>query len=569
MQAKFRWKKLFIQYFVNASDAKNTYLIPQLTPFSRQTTTYYSPYEVQRLVDKSKLHGFQIQHAWTPIKKLNLVYGADAILTLPQSDGTIYGRFDGHDKLFQAGAYIQGEYDPLRWLKLVAAMRFDYNNIINNLSYSPRVAVVFKPAQGQNIRITFNRAFDSPSSLEQFLDLANGQIPNGINVRGIGNPYGYKYQYDASGNVQFITAPYNGGSGTWVTVNNKSNNYQYFDSAVTLIANSLAKQSGTPQVLVQAIINALFNGISGPTGLIQGANQEVIDYAALAQTKQVVKFQPTDFKNLSRINNQTTQTLELGYKGLLFGKLQFSADAYWTHQENYVGALTSASGAVIFDLVNDPALVARLKANAAPLYAQLSALDNRAPYQNPNLVKPDSGAVWDEVLVLLSQLPIGTVTPKDPKVGSDYILTYQNLGTLDLFGIDLGLQYQATKDIAIGGSFSWVNKNEIQVSTGQMAPLNAPKFKSSLTFDHTISKVGFGYGFSWRWQDAYPGNSSVYIGTVSAANLFDARVTYRPKFYKKLLLAVNVNNIFNYHWQSFPGAVHLGTTLLWKAMITF
>jgi outer membrane receptor protein involved in Fe transport len=107
------------------------------------------------------------------------------------------------------------------------------------------------------------------------------------------------------------------------------------------------------------------------------------------------------------------------------------------------------------------------------------------------------------------------------------------------------------------------------VSTGQIAPLNAPKYKASLTFDHTLSKYGFGYGLSWRWQDSYPGNSSVYIGTVSAANLVDARISYRPKFYKKLLFAVNVNNIFNYHWQSFPGAAHMGTTLLWKAMITF
>jgi iron complex outermembrane receptor protein len=569
LQAKFKWKKLFIQYFINSSDAKGTYLIPQLTPFSRQTTTYYDPYQVQRLVDKSKLHGLQIQHSWSPHKKLNLVYGLDGLLTLPQSDGTIYGRFDGHDMLAQAGAYIQGDYDPLRWLKLVAAMRFDYNNIINNLSYSPRVALVFKPVQGHNIRITFNRAFDSPSSLEQFLDLANGQVPNGINVRGIGNPYGYKYQYDANGNVQFITAPYDGGAGSWVTFNNKNNNYQYLDSAVHLIGNSLAKQSGTDPALVQAIISQLFNGISGPTGLIQGANQQIIDYAALAQNKQIINYKPTDFKNLNRINNQTTQTLEIGYKGLIKSKLQVSVDVYWTHMENYVGALTSASGAVIFDLVHDQALVNQLKANAAPLYSFLKALDNKAPYQNSNLVKSDSGAVWDEVLVLLSQLPIGTVTPKDPKVNSDYILTYQNLGTLDLFGADVGLQYQVVKDIAIGGSFSWVNKDQIRVSTGQTAPLNAPMYKSSLTFDHMLSRYGFGYGLSWRWQDAYPGNSSVYIGTIRAANLLDARISYRPKFYKKLLLAVNVNNLLNYHWQSFPGAVHLGTTFLWKAMITF
>ena len=568
-QVKFKWKRLFFEYFVNASNANNTYLIPQLTPFSRQTTTYYDPYQIQELIDKSKLHGLQLQHSWNPHKKVSLIYGADALITLPQSDGTIYGRFDGHDNVYQTGAYIQGEYDPLAWLKLTAAMRLDYNSIINNVAFSPRLAVVFKPAQGQNIRLTFNRAFDSPTSLTQFLDLANGAIPNGINVRGIGNPYGYQYSYDPAGNIQFITAPYNGGPGAWVTVNNKANNYLYLDSAVNLIGNSLAKQSGENPALVQIIINQLFAGIAGPGGLIQGANQEVINYADLAQNKTIVKFQPTDFKNLSRINNSTTQTVEMGYKGLIASKLQLSVDLYWTHEENYVGALQSASGAVILDLVDDPAIVARLKANAAPLYSLLSALDNQPAYQNPNLVARDSGSVYDEVLVLLSQLPIGTVTPKNSKVNSDYILTFQNLGTLDVFGADLGLQYEVYKGINVGGSFSWVNKNEIQVSTGQIAPLNAPKYKASATFDQVFSRYGFGYGFSWRWQDAYPGNSSVYIGTVSAANLVDARVSYRPNFYKKLMFAINVNDLFNYHWQSFPGAVHLGTTFLWKATITF
>ena len=42
----------------------------------------------------------------------------------------------------------------------------------------------------------------------------------------------------------------------------------------------------------------------------------------------------------------------------------------------------------------------------------------------------------------MNQLPIGTITPDDPKyIGSDFILTYKNLGRLDVFGIDFGFQY--------------------------------------------------------------------------------------------------------------------------------
>ena len=570
LQARFKWKNLFVQYYINSSNANGTYLIPQLT--SRQTSTYTNPYQVQRLIDHSQLHSVQIQHSWNPVKTLGLIYGADAVITIPKTDGTINGRFDGQDRLYQAGVYIQGDYDPLKWLKLVAALRLDYNSILNNVALSPRVAVVFKPKQGQNIRLTFNRAFDAPTTLNQFLDLANGQIPNGINVRGIGNPYGYKYQYDqTNGVVQFITAPYSGGAGSWVTINNKANNYQYLDSAVSLISRGLAQQSHTPQALVDILIGQVFDSIKGPNGLIQQANHRIIDYAALAQQKTIVEKQSSDFKNLNKINNSTTQTLELGYKGLFFGKLQVQADLYWTHMENYVSPLLSASGAVIFNY-NDAlgrAIVDKIKRNSGPLYSLLKGLDNQAAYTNNNIIKSDSGQVYDEIIVLLSQLPIGTVTPKDPKINSDYILTYKNLGNLDVFGLDLGVQYQVIKDIYIGGSFSIVDKDKIILSTGESVSLNAPKYKASLTFDHTISKVGFGYGASWRWQDAYRGESAVYVGKVSAANLFDARISYRPKFYKGLLFAINVNNLLNYHWQSFPGTPHMGTTFLWKAMVTF
>ena len=206
VQAKFRWKNLFIQYFLDASDAGDTYLIPQLSAASRQTygsTSPPTPYDVQLLIDKSKMHVAQIQHSWSPIRKLNFVYGVDVQLTRPNTEGTINGRLEPIDKLDQVGGYLQGNYDVLKWLTFVAAGRVDYNSIIKNVAASPRAAVVFKVAENQDIRITYNRAFDSPNTLNQFLDLSNGLIPNGINVRGIGNPFGWNYNYDNTGEIQF------------------------------------------------------------------------------------------------------------------------------------------------------------------------------------------------------------------------------------------------------------------------------------------------------------------------------------------------------------------------------
>jgi hypothetical protein len=203
-----------------------------------------------------------------------------------------------------------------------------------------------------------------------------------------------------------------------------------------------------------------------------------------------------------------------------------------------------------------------------------AGLNGNPGLQNPSIVAPDSTTTWDELVVLMHQLPVGTVTPNDPSyINSDYVLTFQNLGRLDVFGLDFGLQYNvvenAQHNVSIGGTVSWVNKDQLKLSSGESVPLNAPKVKAAATFDHTLNKSGFGYGFTFRYQMAYEANSAVYAGHVKPAYILDARVSYRPAFYRGLLLAINVNNMTNYQWASFPGTPLMGTQFYAKAQVTF
>ena len=619
LQARFKWKNLFIQYFINSSDAGNTYLIPSLSDAAR--TSYAStapptPYNVQLLIDKSKLHVFQVQHSWAPIEKLNFVYGVDVQLTRPNTEGTINGRFENVDNLNQAGAYLQGDYDPLKWLKLVAAIRVDYNSIIKNAAASPRAAVVFKVAENQNIRLTYNRAFDSPNTLNQFLDLSNGLIPNGVNVRGIGNPYGYNYNYGSNGEVQFRTAPWGGNDASpqWVNFSSTGYNLAAFDSFYNYLRTGfINKLMQTPGETIQDatsktdfLVSNLFYNIGGPastSSTVANAKHVSIDYAAFAQTGAFQPQNVNQFQNLKKINNEYTNTVELGYKGLLFHKLSVSVDVYWTRVENYVSALTSASGAVmldhnsylggwdsvnnrpdpngqlyknLYDAQGHPNIIANNldaafnKSTTAGTYVPAFQNSNIVPYADPNT---DPYRVWKQVVVLTYQIPIGTITPNNSKVGSDYILTFKNLGRLDQFGLDLGFQYNiyetSQHKIDAGASFSWVDKDQLILSSGESVSLNAPKEKMALTFDHLLKKSGFGYGLTFRYQAAYYGNSSIYQGPVKAAYLLDARVSYRPKFYKGLLLSINVNNVTNYQWASFPGTPLTGTQFYARAQVTF
>lgn len=597
LQARFKWKNLFVQYYINSSDAGDTYLIPQLSASARQSyasSSPPSPYPVQLLIDKSKIHVVQVQHSVAPVEKLNLVYGIDAQFTRPNTNGTINGRFEEVDNLSQIGGYLQIDYSPLRWLNLVAAARVDYNSIIKNVAPSPRGAIVFKPAENHTIRITYNRAFDSPNTLNQFLDLSNGVIPNGINVRGIGNPNGWNYSYDDNGNIQYRQAPWGGAanSGQFLNYNSTAGNVAYLDSLKGYLIKLFTPAAGGTNA--QNFVNSLFAGIAGPTGSVANAGHLSIDYANFAQTKDFKSSiqNVEQFKDLKKINNEYTNTLELGYKGLLFGRLSLSVDAYWTRIENYVSALTSASGAVMlnhntylggWDSINnrpDPnGLLYKNLYNAdgtpSPLNQLLySSLKNQTSLINNSIVPYTPGSVWSQIVVLTYQFPVGTITPKSDKyVNSDYILTFKNLGRLDILGIDLGLQYNIYEDVRhkveFGGSFSWVDKDKLILSSGEEVSLNAPKVKASVTFDHNLKKSGFGYGLTFRYQMGYMGNSSVYIGPVKPAYILDARVSYRPAAYKKLLLSLNVNNVTNYQWSTFPGTPLMGTQVYARAQVTF
>ena len=581
-QAKFKWKRLFVQYFINSSNAGSTYIIPELSSSSRGSF----PYPVQLLIDKSKLHVLQIQHSWAPISKLNFVYGADAQFVRPNTESTINGLFEPVDKVNMAGIYLQADYEPLKWLKLVAAFRADYNSIVGNVAASPRAAVVFKVAQNQDIRITYNRAFDAPTTLNQFLDLAQTQLPNGMYARGIGNPYGYNYQYDPSGNLQYRTAPWGGANngGQFVNFSSSSANASQFDSIMNYMIKTFASALGNNTLLAQSLIQGLFNGISGPNGTVATAGHVALDLNNFGSTgnyaTSVIKNPTAYVQNLKKLNNQYTQTLELGYKGFLFHKMNVQVDAYWTRISNYVSALKPASEGVALDPAflgpfnNSGRLYQNLYANNGALNNLLkSALDGQPALQNPSITAPIAGSVWDELVVLLSQLPIGSITPNSKYVNSDYILTFQNLGRLDVFGIDLGLQYSALDNsrhnVLLGGSLSWVDKDQFTLSTGEGVPLNSPKVKLSASFDHTLKKSGFGYGLSFRYQTAFEGASSVYLGHVKPAYIMDARVSYRLKWYKNLLLCVNVNDVNNYQWASFPGSPLMGTQVYVKALVTF
>ena len=84
---------------------------------------------------------------------------------------------DADDRL-QAGAYIQDDI-KFSTFTLALAVRADWFSNLEDISISPRVALIWSPVPGHSFKASFSRAFRAPSAVENFMELSfvGGYIP--------------------------------------------------------------------------------------------------------------------------------------------------------------------------------------------------------------------------------------------------------------------------------------------------------------------------------------------------------------------------------------------------------
>lgn len=87
----------------------------------------------------------------------------------------------------EIGAYAQDEILVGRW-RLVLGGRVDKFGNLEGPVFSPRLAAIFRPTDDQAIRVSFNRAFRSPSTINNYLDLAL-VTPVDLRALGIQTPF--------------------------------------------------------------------------------------------------------------------------------------------------------------------------------------------------------------------------------------------------------------------------------------------------------------------------------------------------------------------------------------------
>ena len=515
-QVRLRKGRFFGQFFLNQTHSgDNSYLLRSGGP----------------IIDRSRTWAAQLQHGRDVGERQRFTYGLDWQRIEPRSEGTIYGRNEDHDVLVEAGVYLHSETRLSDRLDLVTAFRADLHNRLDGVNFSPRAALVFRPAESHNLRLTYNRAFATPSTSSLFLDIETGFLPLGPGVgyrlRAFGVPAGgLTFADRCSGGLMghCMQSPF-------VPGQFPANAALFWDLLVRQFAPEglrpfLLGPGNVPSDPALATVFRRFNPEAlGPAG----GDPFPLDKG------------PTD---LPALVPTVFNSVEAGYKGLIEDRVRLAADVYYADVENFVGALKVESPSVFLDP----------SATVAFLSSRLAALIQAGVVTAEQVAELAAG---------LSSVPVGVVAP-DQFQAPDLLLSSRNFGSASYWGADFSAQVLASDRVTLTAGYSFQSAECFDFDEDGDCPgsddlsLNAPSHKGSLAIAFTDRARGFLLDGRWRFSDGFDMRSGVFAGPVDAYHVLDLTAGYQLPFQPNARLELTVYNALNNLHREFVGAPELG-----------
>ena len=537
LQTRLRHKEFFAQVFGNFSNAGKTFLLRDGNPIR----------------DNSRVLVAQAQHGFSLGTKQSFIYGVDYIFTDARTGGTINGSNEGDDGIKEVGAYLHSVTKLSPKFEVVSAIRVDKHSRLESAEFSPRLALVMKPNESNNLRLTYNRAFSTPSSNNLFLDIAAGKA-GPYTVRALGVPkngFHFRVNGGCAGGVDNLcmrAIPVPGAPSALLPAR-----------ATALWQLAVALVSASPAL--PASLKGLLAAIPAPS-----AQQVATQLRRLnATTGQFVPIQPNQVADIGAMKPSISNTLEFGYKGNLNGKARLSVDLYYERRQNFVGPLIVETPNVFLD--------------GASLAAYLTAAFT------PAIGAAGAAQAVGALAPALAGIPLGTVVPNDggSLVGRpDIFLTYRNFGSVDLFGSDMAFDYVADDRWSFAATYSLVNKDYFtaaEVNGPTDIALNGSKSRGSATVRLRNDPQGWASEARVRYVKGFPVNSGVYVSPQNADGSFiptdsygvvDLQGSYRPKFgARNTILSVSINNLFDKGYATFVGVPKIGRLIMSKVSYTF
>lgn len=129
-----------------------------------------------KFVDDSQLIDSELQYRHT-IAGVKTTFGGQYRMYSPSSAGTFLDDKTQKISVDEAGGYVQLDTLLMGKLRLAGAARVDTHSLYAT-QFSPKAAIQYEVADNHNVRFGYNRAFKSPTVLENFLRINNVLLGN-------------------------------------------------------------------------------------------------------------------------------------------------------------------------------------------------------------------------------------------------------------------------------------------------------------------------------------------------------------------------------------------------------
>jgi iron complex outermembrane receptor protein len=544
IQFRMRHKGLFVQGFSNSSDAGNEDSLDTRGTFLLRTGN--------PIVDLSRVYAFQAQQVWDVSGAERLVFGFDYTSTKPQTQGTINGRNEDIDEVTEHGFYIHSLTRLSPRFDLVAALRSDYQSVVDERSFVPRVGLVYKATPSQSWRLTFNRAQFTPANFAYFIDLeiqqldpTRPQLP--YFVHALGNNGGFAYRRDCAQGIQSLCmkTPFSTAPGDFVSAGGTDLWRAGITAAGPSVQAAITQLTGDANQAA-AVVNFL-RGLT-PTDAQVGARLQL--------AAPGIGFVPFNgqWNDFDALEPEIYDVLELGLKQSLGTRGSFTADLWYQRRHNFTGPASNITPNVfVTQDVLGPYLVSQLTPVVGP--------------QN-------AATIGSLVAENLAPVPLGTVVPDHPLADNADVRFsyYQVRDDINLWGTDIMFDYSFTDRWSLGGTFSWVNENFFADVFGagvEPLSLNAPDTKGSLRIGYDNEDGGISGFVRGRYANTFVVSSGVYQGTVPVNALVDVGATYRIPSSREMLLSLQVTNVLDNARPTFVGVPDIGRLAIARFQIRY
>ncbi|MEO1434063.1 MAG: TonB-dependent receptor, partial [Bacteroidota bacterium] len=585
---RVQWKGLFAQAFYTNNNGGN-----ENRPTLLYQTGNRSPVGRQQ-IEAQVQYNFGIPQALDA----DITVGADYRRAINETFNLVYGRNENDDAYRIAGGYAQAKFALIDQLDLLVAGRYDVFNFIDDGFFSPRVALVFKPDPQHTFRASFNRAGSPATGLEYYIDFpVNAPVPGVFDFWLAGQSELHEFP-DAT--MEFLN-PNVIAAGAGLDPS---------DPAIAGIIASLPQyQFGVDQGLgldyIYTLLNAGANGaddqiiagleadpttaplapliaayLSDPANTPTGSTGTFFGVNAFDGNAPLNELIPTNESTI-----RTSNTFEIGYKGLIANKLSLAVDIYNTSTKGFSDFTQIAP---LITLANPDVSGDISAAVTADLTSFL--IENGLPESVAAPLAQGVGAGYAtaaDVSGLSALLPAfySTGTVESTRVPQDDGILHVASGyrifpdaELSYWGADISAQYYFRDDLSAFANYSWVSETQFDgedlvgdADSPLNFSLNTPqnKFRLGVIYGPL---TGFRGQISYQHDQSFFSNTGEFGGDTDTRNLVDMSVGYafdEDSPLSGLAIDVSGTNIFDNEFRAFPNMPLIGRRVIGRLTYTF